>query len=41
MKEAVLEAKKVVVSEIQEKLSNSASSVVVEYRGLSVDEVTE
>lgn len=41
MKEAVLEAKKVVVGEIQEKLSNSASSVVVEYRGLSVAEVTE
>lgn len=41
MKEAVLEAKKVVVSEIQEKLSNSASSGVVEYRGLSVAEVTE
>lgn len=41
MKEAVLEAKKAVVSEVQSKLSNSASSVVVEYRGLSVAEVTE
>lgn len=41
MKQTVLEAKQAVVAEISEKLSNSASTVVVEYRGLSVAEVTE
>ncbi len=41
MRQTVLEAKQAVVTEIQDKLSNSASSVVVEYRGLSVAEVTE
>jgi len=41
MKPAVLDAKKAVVAEIQEKMANSGSTVVVEYRGLSVAEVTE
>ncbi len=41
MREAVLDAKKSLVSEIQNKFTGSASSVVVEYRGLSVAEVTE
>lgn len=41
MKEAVLDSKKAVVSEIQEKMTNCQSTVVVEYRGLSVKEVTE
>ena len=36
-----MENKKSVVLEIQNKLSNSGSSVVAEYRGLSVAEVTE
>lgn len=37
----VLEAKKAVVSEIAEKLQQAASVVVVDYRGLSVAQVTE
>lgn len=37
----VLEKKKQVVGEITEKFKSSASSVVVNYRGLSVSEVTE
>lgn len=41
MKQAVLDAKISVVKEIQEKLTNAQSSVVVEYRGLTVAEVTE
>lgn len=41
MKQAVLDAKKQLVSEIQDKFTNSASSVVVEYRGLTVAEITE
>lgn len=41
MKQAVLDAKKAQVLEITEKVSNSASTVVVEYRGLSVAEVTD
>lgn len=41
MKEATLKAKEELVSNIQEKLNNSSSSVIVEYRGLSVQKVTE
>ena len=41
MNQSILESKKAVVSEISEKLKASASSVVVEYRGLSVREVTQ
>lgn len=41
MKQNVLDAKKAVVEEITGKLQNSASAVVVEYRGLTVAEVTE
>lgn len=41
MNQSILESKKAVVGEITEKLKSSASSVVVEYRGLSVREVTE
>ncbi len=41
MKQAVLDAKVELVSQIQEQFTNSASSVVVEYRGLTVAEVTE
>ena len=41
MKDAVLESKKAIVSAIQEKMTNSQSTVVVEYRGLTVAEVTE
>ncbi len=41
MREAVLDAKKSLVSEIQEKFASSASSVIVEYRGLTVAEVSE
>ncbi|NBK99356.1 MAG: 50S ribosomal protein L10 [Clostridia bacterium] len=41
MKQNVLDAKKAVVDEIAGKLTQSASAVVVEYRGLSVAEITE
>lgn len=41
MSAQAIEAKKVVVSEIAEKFKNAQSAVVVEYRGLSVGEVTE
>jgi len=41
MNQSILESKKAVVGEISEKLKSSESSVVVEYRGLSVREVTE
>ena len=36
-----LEKKKQIVAEITEKLQNSASTVIVDYRGLNVAEVTE
>lgn len=36
-----LEAKKVVVSEISEKLKNCQSMVVVHFNGITVEEVTE
>lgn len=41
MSAQAIEAKKVVVSEIAEKFQGAQSAVVVEYRGLSVAEVTE
>ena len=41
MNQAVLSAKQEVVSEISSKIKDSQSTVVVEYRGLSVAEVTE
>ena len=41
MNQAVLSQKQAVVSEISEKIKNSDSTVVCEYRGLSVAEVTE
>ncbi len=41
MNQTVLESKKSVVSEIQNKLQTSSSTVVAEYRGLTVAEVTE
>jgi large subunit ribosomal protein L10 len=41
MNPSILESKKLVVAEITDKLKSSASSVVVEYRGLTVAEVTE
>lgn len=37
----IIDAKKQVVSEIATKLSESQSTVVVDYRGLSVAEVTD
>ena len=39
--EKVLVAKQAVIDEITDKLSNAQSVVVAEYRGLTVDEVTE
>lgn len=41
MSTQAIEAKKVVVSEITDKIQNAQSAVVVDYRGLSVAEVTE
>lgn len=41
MNQKVLESKQNVVTEIQDKLKNSSSSVIAEYRGLSVQEVTD
>ena len=40
MKEATLQAKVAVVDEIKEKLQNAHSVVIIDYRGLTVDEVT-
>ena len=41
MNQAVLSSKQALVSEISDKIKNSQSTVVCEYRGLSVAEVTE
>ena len=41
MNQAVLNAKQEIVSEISNKIKESDSTVIVEYRGLSVAEVTE
>ncbi len=41
MNQDVLKSKQNVVSEIEDKFKNSSSTVVAEYRGLSVAEVTE
>lgn len=41
MRTEILENKKLVVAEIQEKVKNSGSTVVVQYRGLSVGKMTE
>lgn len=41
MNQAVLDSKKAMVDEIAGKFKDSASAVVVEYRGLSVAEVTQ
>ena len=41
MNQAVLEQKKQLVEEIAGKMQNAASTVVCEYRGLTVSEVTE
>ncbi len=41
MNQAIIDSKKAVVAEIAEKMKASQSTVVVEYRGLSVAEVTE
>ena len=41
MNQAVLSAKQDIVSEISSKIKDSESTVIVEYRGLSVAEVTE
>jgi len=41
MNQAVLSSKQALVAEISEKMKNSQSTVVCEYRGLSVAEVTE
>jgi len=38
---SAIEAKKHIVDEITDKLKNSVSTVVVDYRGLTVSEVTE
>lgn len=40
MNQTVIDAKKLVVEEIQAKIATSSSTVVVEYRGLSVAQLT-
>lgn len=40
MRNEVLESKKAIVAEIQDKVKSSASTVVVEYRGLGVAQMT-
>ena len=41
MKEEKLQAKQAVVSEIKEKIDKAQSIVLLNYRGLNVEEVTE
>ena len=41
MNEAIINGKKAVVTEIAEKMKNAQSTVVVEYRGLTVAEITK
>lgn len=41
MNQAIMDAKKAVIEEVEEKLEKSQSTVIVEYRGLSVAEITE
>ncbi len=41
MNEAIINSKKAIVAEIADKMKESQSTVVVEYRGLSVAEVTK
>jgi len=41
MNQSIIDSKVAVVNEVKEKLESSSSAVVVEYRGLSVKEVTE
>jgi len=41
MNQEILKAKKEVVSEVTDGIKNSSSMVIVEYRGLTVDEITE
>ena len=41
MKEQVLQGKKQVVEEIKEKVNKAQTVVVVDYRGLNVEEITE
>lgn len=41
MNEAIINSKKAVVSEIADKMKNAQSTVICEYRGLSVSEVTQ
>ena len=41
MKEAKLQSKQAIVADIQDKFARCQSAVLVDYRGLSVEEVTE
>ena len=41
MKEEVLEAKKAIVEEIKDKVEKAQGLVLVDYRGLNVEEITE
>ena len=41
MNEAIINSKKAVVTEIADKMKEAQSTVIVEYRGLSVAEVTQ
>ena len=41
MNKSVFEQKETLVNEITEEMKNSASTIVVEYRGLTVDKISE
>ena len=41
MNKAIIEQKETLVSEVSEEMKNSASTVVVEYRGLTVEKISE
>ena len=41
MNKAIIEQKETLVSQVSEEMKNSASTVVVEYRGLTVEKISE
>ena len=41
MNKSIIEQKETLVNEVSEELKNSASSIVVEYRGLTVEKISE
>ena len=41
MNKTIIEQKETLVNEVSEEMKNSASTVVVEYRGLTVEKISE